>query len=129
MYWDKKNWVTFVPRVIMMGLGGLALAGLLGLLFGYVVMWLWNQTLVPILHVSALSFWQAVGVLILSKLLFGTFGHHHSHPRHPIPGHGDCGPDMRDPRRFHAFWEREGREAYRRFVDSEGSHQEEKPQA
>jgi len=43
------------------------------LLFGFIVMNLWNAILPAVLHVSAISFWQAVGLLVLSKILFGGF--------------------------------------------------------
>jgi len=43
------------------------------LLFGFIVMSLWNAILPTVLHVSAISFWQAVGLLVLSKILFGGF--------------------------------------------------------
>lgn len=38
------------------------------------VMALWNWLLPEILGVKAITFWQAVGILILSKILFGGFG-------------------------------------------------------
>lgn len=44
-----------------------------GLLLGAVVMWLWNAILPPVLAVGALSYWQAVGLLILCRILFGGF--------------------------------------------------------
>jgi hypothetical protein len=43
-------------------------------LFGSIVMWLWNNTLVPVLHVSVITFWQGLGILVLSKILFSSFG-------------------------------------------------------
>ena len=39
-----------------------------------VVMALWNFLLPDILGVKAITYWQAVGILILSKILFGGFG-------------------------------------------------------
>ena len=42
-------------------------------LFGTLVMFLWNKALVPVLHVSEVTFWQALGILVLSKILFGSF--------------------------------------------------------
>ncbi|MET1057754.1 MAG: hypothetical protein ABWY16_20745 [Pedobacter sp.] len=36
-----------------------------------VVMLLWNNLLPEILHVSTITFWQAMGIFILSKILFG----------------------------------------------------------
>ncbi|MEI9944573.1 MAG: hypothetical protein WDN26_10185 [Chitinophagaceae bacterium] len=41
---------------------------------GWVVMSLWNNVLVPVLHVSAVTFWQGLGILALSKILFSSFG-------------------------------------------------------
>ncbi len=43
-------------------------------LMGYVVMRLWNATLPLIIQgVSAITFWQALALLLLSRLLFGGF--------------------------------------------------------
>ncbi len=50
------------------------LAPLAILVFGGVVMLLWNNVLTPVLHVSTITFWQALGILVLSKILFGSFG-------------------------------------------------------
>lgn len=41
--------------------------------FGEIVMLLWNNVLTPVLHVSAVTFWQALGILVLSKILFSSF--------------------------------------------------------
>ena len=43
------------------------------LLFGLIVMLLWNSILPHVLNVSALTYWQAVGLLVLSRILFGSF--------------------------------------------------------
>ena len=43
------------------------------LLFGFIVMSLWNAILPAVIHVSAISFGQALGILLLSKILFGGF--------------------------------------------------------
>lgn len=44
------------------------------LLVGWVVMLLWNAILPKVVTgVSALTYWQAVGLLILSKLLFSGY--------------------------------------------------------
>ena len=44
------------------------------LLFGLVVMGLWNAILPKVANVSPINFWQALGILLLSKILFGGFG-------------------------------------------------------
>jgi hypothetical protein len=43
------------------------------LVFGFVVMSLWNNVLVAVTGVKVISFAQALGILVLSKLLFGGF--------------------------------------------------------
>lgn len=51
-----------------------------------IVMWLWNLLLPEIIGVKAINFWQAMGILVLSKILFGgihgKFGHKNCHFRH-----------------------------------------------
>ncbi|TXF78937.1 hypothetical protein [Chryseobacterium sp.] len=37
------------------------------------VMWLWNSILPEVLGVKMINFWQAAGILVLSKILFGGF--------------------------------------------------------
>ena len=44
------------------------------LVFGLVVMGLWNAILPDVLGVKTISFFQALGILLLSKILFGGFG-------------------------------------------------------
>lgn len=59
---------------IRLGLGFLAFTIALGLVAGFIVMSLWNW-LVPALFAGpALTFWQALGLLVLGRLLFGGFG-------------------------------------------------------
>ncbi|MDB4925450.1 hypothetical protein [Mucilaginibacter sp.] len=48
----------------------IAVAAFLSLI-SFVVMQLWNNLLPAILHVSVITFWQAMGIFILSKILFG----------------------------------------------------------
>lgn len=63
---NKKLWIK---KIIGFTILAIAAAALLG----YIVMSLWNNILVQVLHVSIISFWQALGILVLSKILFGGF--------------------------------------------------------
>lgn len=58
-------------------------------LLGGLVTWLWNWLMPEIFGLSELSFWQAVGLVVLCRLLVGNvglgMGHHHHHH-----GHGRC---------------------------------------
>jgi hypothetical protein len=43
-------------------------------LFTFIVMSLWNAILPAVLGVKTITFWQALGIIILSKILFSGFG-------------------------------------------------------
>lgn len=62
----------FFPPLILLGVA----------VFSYVTMLLWNALLPELLHLPMINFWQALGLLILSRLLFGGFGHHGRHGHH-----------------------------------------------
>lgn len=54
-------------------------------LFTFAVYALWNGVLAEVLAVKTITFWQALGLLVLAKILFGGF-----------PGRcGRCGPPWR----------------------------------
>ncbi|MFT3748322.1 MAG: hypothetical protein QM768_08405 [Agriterribacter sp.] len=38
-----------------------------------VVMWLWNTILPDLVHVSNITYWKAMGLLVLCRILFGGF--------------------------------------------------------
>ncbi len=69
-----------MTRKILKGLAILALIALVVAVVGYLVMTLWNWLIPGIFGWKPLDFIQAVGLLVLSRLLFGFrtgFGHHH----------------------------------------------------
>lgn len=49
-------------------------AGAAALALGGVVMGLWNAILPEAVHAGRLSYWQGVGLLVLCRVLFGSFG-------------------------------------------------------
>lgn len=65
MRYDSKRKMNFPFFPFFMIAGVLAM--------GLIVMLLWNAVLSPVLNIATLSYWQAVGLFILSKILFGGF--------------------------------------------------------
>ncbi|WP_461246654.1 hypothetical protein [Treponema sp. R6D11] len=59
--------------------------------FGAVAMLLWNALLPQLFNLPTLSYWQAVGLMLLARILFGDIGGW-GHGRHRGRG---------DPRMFH----------------------------
>jgi hypothetical protein len=60
----SKNWKRKIPLVIL-----LATLGFVA--FSWLVMILWNGILPAVLHTGTITFWQAAGILLLARLLFG----------------------------------------------------------
>lgn len=72
-----------VCRIVGWVVSGIVLACVFALIFGLLAKWLWSVTLTPLFGFSTPSYWQAVGLIILGRLLLGGFGHHK--PHHPPP--------------------------------------------
>lgn len=60
-------------RILMIPVFVLAFLALFSL-FSFVVMFLWNAILPQVLNAGVINFWQAAGILLLAKILFGSFG-------------------------------------------------------
>lgn len=66
----RNHWIK---RCI--GIGIACVAG--AFLLGYVVMCLWNWLMPALFGLAIITYWQAFGILILSKILFGGFRGRH----------------------------------------------------
>ncbi len=75
----RKN--KFLKVLMIIGIASIAM-----LAFGSIVMCLWNAILPAVLGVKTITFLQALGILLLCKILFGGHG-----PRGRFGG-GGCGP-------------------------------------
>jgi hypothetical protein len=62
----------YVPRGVKFVLFAVLFVALLFLL-GFVVMWLWNWLMPALFGLKSIGYWQAFGLIILSKILFGGF--------------------------------------------------------
>lgn len=98
-----------------------------GSLFGLLVQFLWNATLVELFGVAQISFWQAIGVLILAKLFFG-FGGSSSSSKKSRKSRKDKprDADLLKEEDFRDYWEREGRAAYEAYKTDENKDDETK---
>jgi hypothetical protein len=75
----------FRGRWVAKGAAFLVLVPALIAVLSFVVMSLWNALIPGLFHGPLLTFWQAAGLLVLSKILFGGFrgrGGHGWHGRH-----------------------------------------------
>jgi 4-hydroxybenzoate polyprenyltransferase len=93
----KQTWVLIAILAPL----GLALMLFIG---GQVVMSLWNWLLPELFGLQRVTFWQALGLLVLSRILFGGFG---------MGGGGYAPPKKKDKARVRERWgcERPGDDA------------------
>jgi hypothetical protein len=70
-----RRWIFRIPMFIAFAVVFLAL-------FGYVVMSLWNWLMPALFGLHHITYWQAVGILFLAKILFGGFRGGRHAPRH-----------------------------------------------
>ena len=90
------------------------------LLFGYGIMWLWNWLMPDLFGVVTITYWQAVGIFVLAKILFGGFGSHKSKEKKSHKGHRQCGNSNGDFAKwkfYDKYWKEEGENAFEAYVD------------
>ena len=113
------------------GLLGIVGFGLFAFVFGAAIMWLWNCLVPSLFHLPIISFWQAVGLAVLARLLFGGMGHRWHHKgmgrwgrhRHGHCGcHSDknsecgCGSGQNKWHLYDKYWEEEGEKSFSDYV-------------
>ena len=89
----------------------ISLTAALAMALAMVVMLLWNAVLVPALHAGPLDYWQALGLLVLCRILFGNFRPGRSGAAHsfgPGPGLREKWSQMTPEQRtgFRDHWQR-----------------------
>lgn len=93
-------------------IAGMVLLGIIGavalaFLFGIVIRELWNWLMPAIFNLGKIDYWQAVGLFILGKLLFGGFGH---------GGGGNRGKMKKPGPKYKKYWKEEGQAAYEAWM-------------
>jgi hypothetical protein len=119
-----------VFRVVGMVVGGLVLAVVLGFLFGYFVMLLWNWLMPALFGLKVITYWQAFGLIVLAKILFGGHGFQgHAHGHNKWQGEhwrkfahmsGDeiaPGGDFSNWKYYQEYWKTEGKTAFETYLD------------
>lgn len=128
------------PRFVAHIIGGIAIAIVFALVFSIFVHMLWNWVMPSVFNLGTITWSQAFGLILLARLLFGSFGHHR-------PGHHDfrsrmhgfhrlswkgCGCSTGDSanheienwERYDEWWNAEGREAFKQFTGSRKSNKD-----
>jgi len=126
----QTNPVFRVLKFIGFGILGFIGVAALAVLFGYFVMLLWNWLMPEIFGLPTLNFWQAVGIVILSRLIFGGFKHghkrdakYHNHPKFIDKfinkEKWEHHMNKTDWKYLNKYWKEKGKEDFRSFVEEE----------
>jgi hypothetical protein len=81
-----------VVHMIVWIIVGIAFAAVFALLFAFIVQWLWNLVMPDVFGLKEIGYWQAFGLLILTKILFGGAGWHRD-KRHHLKAKFQSGDD------------------------------------
>ncbi len=101
-------------------LGIIAVVGL-AILFGYIIMWLWNWLMPDLFGLSTINYWQAVGIFILSKILLGGCGGGGGKESSKGSKSGCKKGDKSDFSKwkyYDKFWTEKGDQAYKEYVEN-----------
>ena len=118
---DKMpNWLKYTLYTIL----GIAGAFLLGLLFGNLIMWLWNWLMPSLFGLRTIGFWEGLGLFLLAKILFGFGGSSHSsddggkhHKKHRHHGAKGESKDWKDWEYYDDWWEENGKDAFHAYAE------------
>ncbi|MCK8479643.1 hypothetical protein [Psychroserpens algicola] len=92
----------------------------LAILFGFVIMWLWNWLMPMIFGLTTLTYWQAVGVFILAKILLGGCGGFGGKDKSSSKK-SSCTKESKGEfskwKHYDDFWKEEGNKAYEDYVN------------
>ncbi|MDT7832900.1 hypothetical protein RQM59_10950 [Flavobacteriaceae bacterium S356] len=113
----SKNPAVIVGTVIFIAI----LAVLFITLFGYVLMYLWNWLMPLIFGLPIITFWQALGLCLLSKILFGGFGNDKGSKKdHKCDSKSSkrksSSSDFSKWKHYDSFWQEEGEKAYANYI-------------
>ncbi|MFH1513306.1 MAG: hypothetical protein ABIG45_08150 [Bacillota bacterium] len=126
-----KTFWNEVPKpvqiIVYTVLGAIAAVGL-GLLFGWIVVWLWNWLMPLIFGLPTITFWQGVGLFILAKILFGGFNSHGDSSKSSKKDKGKSEwcfewnsekgkKKMESWKHYDEWWKSEGKTAFESFAE------------
>jgi len=104
---------------------GIVIGLLFALVFGLFVKMLWNWLAPGVFSLKEIGYLQAVGLVVLARIFFGHRGMRpgfpgswHGHWGGPCSGEDAPNGHIKDWRQYDAWWETEGREAFKRYIDS-----------
>lgn len=136
---ERKEAVTAMKVLKITGMTILGIGA--AFLFGLVIMWLWNWLMPLIFGLPEVTYWQGIGLLILSSILFGRLGGSSSDSKKEKKSKGsvkeqikeeirkefakefekECGKEDKESNSdyeeaYEEWWEAEGRQSFEKYA-------------
>ncbi|MFH2096006.1 MAG: hypothetical protein ABIJ16_09905 [Bacteroidota bacterium] len=119
---------TWPGRIIAWVITGIVGAVVLAFLFGYFVMLLWNWLMPDLFGLGIITYWQAFGIVLLARLVFGGIGnHHHDHHKkdkwehfrkyHDRKNSRKCNGDYTKWKYYDEYWNEEGEKSFDDYIE------------
>jgi hypothetical protein len=114
-------------RILGLAIFGLFTAVIFGLLFGYFVELIWNWLMPSLFKLGEITYLQAFALVILARLIFGSFGHSHGggyhyhqppyhYSSHRWPYHEYEKRNSKEWECYDLWWHEEGKTAFENYM-------------
>ena len=129
-----------LPRILCLVIGGVAVAVLFALAFGWLVMLLWNWLMPSLFSFKPITYWQGFGLIVLAKLVFGGVHGNHQHFKDHLhaPYHGGPSPwrwgardehapggDRRNWIYYREYWNERGQKDFEEYLKQRKNERDE----
>jgi hypothetical protein len=105
-------------QILLLALLAIFGVAFFGFIFGYIIMWLWNQLMPQIFGLPVITYWQGVGIFILARILLGTFGSDNKNNTVTVNKKKDTTSSDPDWERYNTWWENEGKTAFENYTST-----------
>ncbi len=127
--WRSSFWRRG-PGIFTATIMGLVFITLFAFLFGFIVQQLWNALMPSLFNLKTITYWQGFGLVILARILIGTFGSgmgkrsHYHKMKHYGPGYDEDSDNQWYVRGgwnkwkyYNKYWKEEGKEAFEKYIE------------
>ena len=120
----KSGWHSLPKSVriaayILLGILGTATVGII---IGFGIKLLWNWLMPTLFGLGTITYWQAVGLFLLAKLVFGFgMGGGSDEAKHKKARHTRCEEGGHGWAAYDAWWETQGKQAFEAYASEKGS--------
>jgi hypothetical protein len=115
--------VLRIARWVAIGIAAAAVVILVfGVVFGLLVQWLWNTVVTDVFGVQQITYWQALGLAVLARLLVGVFETNARFPGRDCRSRGSAealaqpAPPPPCQADYERYWQEEGRAAFAAYI-------------